>query len=229
MAGHDLQELRQQILETCRQCVALGYFIGTWGNVSARWGDHLLITPTRMAYETMAPADLVLVDIASGQRMEGANLPSSEMQLHRAIYQARQDVGAIVHSHSPYASAVACLHKDLPCLLEDMAQIIGDVRLAPYVPGERHMELGLGAATYLKDSNAVLLANHGPVCCGRDLHEAVVVNQVLEKSAMVFLWMSAIGQGIHIIPLEHAASERSRYLYRYGTAADGAGDTQARP
>ena len=219
-----MQELRQQILETCRQCVTLGYFIGTWGNVSARWGDHLLITPTRMVYATMAPTDLVLVDIASGQRAEGTNLPSSEMQLHRAIYRARQDVGAIVHSHSPYASVVACLHKDLPCLLEDMAQIIGEVRWAPYVPGERHVELGLGAVAYLGDSNAVLLANHGPVCCGRDLYEAVVVNQVLEKSAMAFLWVSAIGQGIHTIPPEHAASERSRYLHRYGTSADGAGN-----
>ncbi len=229
MVGHDLQELRQQILETCRQCVVLGYFIGTWGNVSARWGDHLLITPTRMVYETMTPEDLVLVDITSGQRVEGAHLPSSEMQLHRAIYRTRQDIGAIVHSHSPYASAVACLRKDLPCLLEDMAQVIGEVRWAPYVPGERHLELGLTAAAYLKDSNAVLLANHGPVCCGRDLREAVVVNQVLEKSAMAFLWVSAIGQGVHPIPPEHAASERSRYLYRYGTAADGAGDAQEHP
>jgi L-fuculose-phosphate aldolase len=174
----------------------------------------------------MTPADLVLVDIASGQRVEGTNLPSSEMQLHRAIYRARPDVGAIVHSHSPYASTAACMHQDIPCLLEDMAQIIGEVRWAPYVPGERHVELGVGAAAYLKDSNVVLLANHGPVCCGRDLREAVVVNQVLEKSAMAFLWMSAIGQGIHVIPPEYAASERTRYLYRYGTAADGTGDTQ---
>jgi L-fuculose-phosphate aldolase len=229
VAGHDLQELRQQILETCRQCVALGYFIGTWGNVSARWGDYLLITPTRVAYEAMTPADLVLIDIADGQRVEGTRLPSSEMQLHRAIYRARRDVGAIVHSHSPYASAVACLHKGIPCLLEDMAQLIGEVRCAPYVPGERHVELGVGAVAYLEDSNAVLLANHGPVCCGRDLREAVMVNQVLEKSALAFLWMSAIGQGLQIIPPEHVASERSRYLYRYGTAADGAGDVQAHP
>jgi L-fuculose-phosphate aldolase len=176
----DLAELRQAIVDTCRQCVGLGYFLGTWGNVSARYNEQIfIVTPTRVDYDTMTPADLVLVDVASGERIAGQRLPSSEMQVHRAIYRARPDVGGIVHSHSPYASAVSCMHKAIPCLLEDLAQLIGEVRCAPYVPAGRHLDLAAGAATYLQESNAVLLANHGPICCGKDLPEAVLVNQVL--------------------------------------------------
>jgi L-fuculose-phosphate aldolase len=216
----DQPQTAQAIIATCLRCVELGYFVGTWGNVSTRCGDALLITPTRLDYDVMTPDDLVLVALDSGARVRGERLPSSEMQLHRALYLARPDISAIVHSHSQYASAVSCMHRGIPIMLEDMAQLIGEVHCAPYAPGERHLELAAGAVKHIRQASAVLLANHGPVCCGRDLREALVVNQVLEKSAQAFLWASMAGGTVLPIPAEHAAAERHRYLYKYGKAAD---------
>ena len=215
-------EIRQGIIEACLLCCRMGYFVGTWGNISVRYRDRFLITPTRLDYDAMTPADIVLIETESGRRAGGWRLPSSEMQLHRAIYRARPDVGAVVHSHSPHASAVSCLRKGIPVLLEDMAQLIGEVRCAPYVRGGMHHALAEGAVAHLGESNAVLLSNHGPVCCGRDLEEALVVSQVLEKSAQVFLLASSVTCGVHTIPAEHAVEERHRYLHRYGTVEDAA-------
>ncbi|MCC7355285.1 MAG: class II aldolase/adducin family protein [Anaerolineae bacterium] len=216
----DSVEIRQAIIDTCLECVRLGYFIGTWGNVSARCGDRLLVTPTRVDYDKITPADIVLVDLASGQRVAGERLPSSEMQLHRAIYRARPDLGAIVHSHSTYASIVSTMRLGIPCLLEDMAQLIGEVRCAPYVRGGEHQALAAGAAAHIGQANAVLLANHGPICCGRNLAEAVLVNQVLEKSALAFLWVSGSPSRMRVIPAEAVALEHYRYFHTYGKATD---------
>ena len=212
----DSNELRRAVIAACLRLSELGFCIGTWGNVSVRVTDGLLITPSRLDYSVMQPEDLVVVSW-KGERLRGRRLPSSETELHRLLLERRPDLGAIVHSHSPYASALAAAHRDLPVCLEDMAQIIGGtVHCAAYTPGGRHRDLAEAAAAAIGNTAmAVLLANHGPIVGGRSLDEAVIAAQVLEKAARVHLYAEAVGGG-HAIAPELVAEERHRYLFKYG-------------
>jgi L-fuculose-phosphate aldolase len=216
----DTGVLREEIIAACHKLQVLGYFIGTWGNIAVRCGEGLLITPSRVDYEELTPADIVAVD-REGVPAPGPRLPSSELHIHRQILLARLDLGAVVHAHSPYASVLACAGRALPVCAEDMAQIIGaEVRCAPYVRGGDHRGLAAGAAQALgPTATAVLLANHGPVVTGRTLAEALVAAQVLEKAALMYVLAQDLG-GARIIPPEAVALERDRYLYKYGTSAD---------
>jgi len=129
-------------------------------------------------------------------------------------------VGAMIHSHSPYATAVSCLHLAIPPFAEDLVQIIGgQVNCTRYVPAGQHTRIAEEVANTIGDENAVLLANHGVMCCGRDLEEAFVASQILEKAAFMMLAAAAKGEVIPI-PEEHVRSERHRFLYKYGTASD---------
>jgi L-fuculose-phosphate aldolase len=110
--GQGLDLERRRVIEAARRLGPEGLVVGAAGNVSLRCGAGILITPTRLAYESMASADLVLVSTA-GERLAGALPPSRELPLHLAIYRARPDVGALVHTHSPCATAWSFLGKPL--------------------------------------------------------------------------------------------------------------------
>lgn len=216
--ARDTVELRQAVIEACRFLSRLGYTIGTWGNVSVRLEEGLLITPSRLDYEVMRPEDLVVVSW-TGEKLRGERVPSSETELHCLLLRQRPDLGAIIHIHSPYLSTLACAQRSLPVCVEDMAQIIGgEVRCTPYVPGGQHQNLAKAACeTIAPGANAVLLANHGAVVGGRDLAEALVACQVLEKAALIYLMAASVG-GSFILPPDRVAEERYRYLYKYGKA-----------
>jgi L-fuculose-phosphate aldolase len=212
-------QLKQQIIEVCLQLASMGYVIGTYGNVSVRVPEGVIVTPSRVDYHALTPADMVTVDRA-GRVIDGTRLPSSEMDVHRLILARRPDLGAVVHTHSLYATALSCLHRTIPVIVEEQAQVIGDeIRCTPYVPAGQHVQLGEVVAETLGQSNAVLLANHGVVACGRSLDEAVFTNQVAERVAQMFLWVAAVGEPVNI-PAPHIRSERERWLTRYGTSAD---------
>jgi L-fuculose-phosphate aldolase len=213
----DTLELRLELIQACRYLSELGFCIGTWGNLSIRVQQGTLITPSRVDYATMTPDDLVVVS-PEGEQVKGQRVPSSELLLHQAILKARPDFGALVHTHSPYASAIACARKPLPVCVEDMAQIIGGtVNCAPYVPNGHHKELADAAAKAIgPNATAVFLANHGPIVGGRNLAEAVTASRVLEKAAQVYLLSQPIG-GPQIISEDHVAEERHRLLFKYGT------------
>jgi L-fuculose-phosphate aldolase len=212
----DTLELRLELIQACQYLSELGFCIGTWGNLSIRVEQGILITPSRIDYSTMTPDDLVVVSWENEQ-IKGHRVPSSELLLHQAILRTRPDFGALVHTHSPYASTLACAHKPLPVCVEDMAQIIGGtVNCAPYVPNGRHADLAQAAASAIGSQTwAVLLANHGPLVGGRSLAEAVVAARVLEKAAQIYIQSQSIG-GPQIIPDEHVIEERHRLLYKYG-------------
>lgn len=218
--SEDTVELRSSVIAACLRMRELGYFIGTWGNIGVRTQRGLLVTPTRLDYDLMRPDDLVLVDW-QGQRIGGHRLPSSEMELHRQVLMHRTDLGAVVHTHSQYATAIAAAGRSIPACVEDLAQIIGGaVRCSTYVPGGRHRELATAACAALGETSAAaLLANHGAICGGRTLAEAVVAAQVLEKAALVFILAESLG-GAVTIPASLVAEERDRFLHKYGTPAD---------
>jgi L-ribulose-5-phosphate 4-epimerase len=220
----DAMELRQAVIRTCRfMRDRLGYFVGTWGNISVRVGEGLLVTPSRMDYDAIAPEDLVVVGWEGGV-VRGDRVPTSEVELHRRILRQRPDLGALVHSHSPWASVCACAHRSIPVLTDDMAEVIGgEVRCAPHVPAGRHRELAQAAAEHIgPDACAVLLGNHGVVAGGRDLAEAVIASQFVEKAAMILIQAEAIG-GAKPIAEELWREERDRYLHKYGKPEDLAG------
>jgi L-fuculose-phosphate aldolase len=176
-----------------------------------------------MIYDEVTPDDLVVVGWEGGV-LRGNRVPTSELELHRQILRKRPDLGALVHSHSPWASVCACAHRSIPVLADDVAEVIGgEVQCAPYVPAGRHRELALAAADSIgPDACAVLLGNHGVVAGGRDLAEAVVASQFVEKAAMILIHAQAIG-GVQPIAETSWREERHRYLYKYGKPEDLAG------
>lgn len=218
----DTGTLRGEIIAVCLFMQRLNYFIGTWGNVSVRLSEGLLITPSRMEYNVMQPEDLVVVSW-KGIRIRGRRNPSSETELHRRIFMQRKDIGALVHAHAPYSTVLSCAHRSLPVCAEDMSQIIGaEVRCSRYAPGGRHQALADAAVEVIGDrAMAVLLGNHGAVAGGRTLSEAVSAVQVLEKAALVSILAPEVGGSIPIPP-ELVEEERYRFLYKYGSEADAA-------
>jgi L-fuculose-phosphate aldolase len=211
--------LKVEIIEKCRFLEKIGYFVGTWGNVSVRVPEGFIVTPSRVEYSVIEPSDFVTVSL-EGTVVAGHRLPSSETEIHRAVLTKKSSTGAIIHSHSAYATAVACLRQSIPVFVEDMAQIIGgEVHCTQYVPAGRHKEIAEEVGRTIGEENAVLLANHGVLCCGRNLKEALVANQILEKAALMML---AAGGREKVIPIaeEFVKSERHRFLYKYGTPKD---------
>jgi L-fuculose-phosphate aldolase len=210
-------ELKQAVIDACLKLESMGYLIGTYGNASARVAGGLIVTPSRVDYHSITPEDMVTVS-ESGAVIDGHRIPSSETSVHRMIYLERPDVGAVLHTHSFYATALSCLHQDVPVIVEEQSQVIGDtIRCTTYVPAGQHEALGIEVARALGASNGVLLANHGAVACGRTLDEALFACQILERVAQMYLLT-----GGHAVPIppEHVRSERERWLYKYGTAAD---------
>ena len=209
---------KREVILVCRRLVELGYVVGTYGNVSARVPGGLIITPSRVDYAALTPEDMVTVSDA-GEVLDGARLPSSELEVHRQIYLRRPDVNAVVHTHSLHATALSCRHDTIPVIVEEQSQVVGgEIRCTRYVPAGRHEELGEETARVLGATTAVLLANHGTVSCGRSLEEALFTCVVVERIAQMHLLAGA--GGVVPIPPEHVAGERDRFLHRYGTAAD---------
>lgn len=221
MAEDKHHDLKAEIVEKCRLLEKMGYFIGTWGNISVRVPEGFIVTPSRVEYSVIEPADFVTVSL-EGTVVAGHRLPSSETEIHCVVLRKKSQTGAIIHSHSPYATAIACLHQSIPVFVEDMAQIIGgEVRCTRYVPAGQHKEIADEVGRTIGEENAVLLANHGILCCGGTLDEALVANQIIEKAALIML---AAGGREKVIPIpeEFVKSERHRFLYKYGTAKDAA-------
>jgi L-ribulose-5-phosphate 4-epimerase len=211
------EEERIAIIKTCKLLQSMEYFMGTWGNVSIRIGQHILLTPSRVDYDNMTPEDMVVINM-NGDKVEGERNATSEKEVHRQIYLIREDVGAIIHAHTPEAMALSVTHiNEVPCVVEEMSQLLGgSIPLTKeYVPAEQHILLGKAAAEAIGDRNGVLLRNHGPISCGKDLAEAVLVARVIEKASKIYL--SLLGQlKIQEIPHKYVESERHRFLYTYG-------------
>jgi L-fuculose-phosphate aldolase len=208
--------LKQKILEIGREIIQTGLVAGTWGNISA-WDDSragFWITPSGMDYLALKEEDLVLLNLQGGV-LEGHRKPSSEEQLHRAIYAKRKDVKGIVHTHSIYASAHAVARVPLPGLVEDFAMIVGEeVSVADYQRAGTEA-LAEAAVRTLADRNGVFLANHGLVGVGRSVEEALKVCQIIEKSAQIHIESRMLGIPFQLSD-EDKRGLRFDYLNQYG-------------
>ncbi len=171
-------DLAGKVLATARAMNASGINRGSAGNVSARCDGGFMITPTGMAYDACTATDMVKVGAdgtASGDRK-----PSSEWRFHRDIYAARPDAGAVVHTHSPFATALACQQQGVPAFHYMVARFGGvDVRCAAYATfGTQQLSDAIIAA--LDDRCACLMAHHGMVVFGRDCDQALALAVELE-------------------------------------------------
>lgn len=237
-------EARGAIVDACRRMGALGLNAGRAGNVSLRWhrggprGSGMLVTPAALAYESMTAADIVwlplAVDdeavaalsgnagVAAGPKVTGEaadfelprRRPSSEWRMHRDIYASRDDAGAIVHVHSPAATALACLPRvqseGIPAFHYMVAVAGGDdIRCAPYATFGS-AELSRAAVAALIGRRACLLANHGTVAIGGTLVAALELAVELESLARIYAQALQLGEPV-VLP----ADEMARVLARF--------------
>lgn len=207
--------MKKQVLEAGLKMIDAGLVAGTYGNISARIDDnYMVITPSGMDYHSLKSEDIVLANI--NDLSFGGNIkPSIELTLHAEIYKARPEINAVVHTHSTNASIVAAARKEIPPILDDMVQIIGgSVRVAEYaLPGSASM--AKNAVERLDGRTAAILANHGPVCLGRDLREALITAQMVEKAATVYIGTQLIGGAVNIDD-EDITFMRNFFLKKYG-------------
>ena len=165
--------LRKAIIATALAMNALGINRGKSGNVSARWKDGFLITPSGLPYEESRPADIVFV--GKNGNATGKRPPSSEWRFHYDIYRTRKDAQAVVHTHSSFATTLACLGMDVPAFHYMIAVAGGNsIRCAPYATFGTQ-ELSDQALQALSNRKACLLANHGMIAAGDSLKHALAL------------------------------------------------------
>ena len=187
-------ELRNEIIDTGIKLIRSGLTHGTCGNISCRIPDRdeILITPSGIPYEKIKPSNILKVNFDG--RVEGRKSPSVETPLHLSIYKKRDDVGAIIHTHSTYALAVSAVATSIPIFLDEIfSHIGGELTVAKYaLPGSE--KLAQNVVDSLKHKNAVLLSNHGAVCCGKNLEIAFEAVEAVEKICKIFILSSALGK-----------------------------------
>ena len=185
-------ELREQIVATMLAMDARGLNRGTSGNVSARFGAGLLVTPTGVTPDRLGPESVVFVD-AVGASPEGSLRPSSEWRMHAGLYARRADAGAVVHCHARHATILACAGKSIPAL-HYMIGVSGraSVPLAPYAPFGS-LELADVVAETMQGGFACLMANHGMITVSRTLRRALAVAEEMEEQAALYCGTLAIG------------------------------------
>lgn len=189
-----------------------GLVVASAGNVSARIpGQELVaITPTSIPYDVLTADQVAVVSLADGRAIDAAMRPSTELPTHLAIYRARSDVGAVVHTHAPWVSALSVLRMPLPPVIDEMTVYFGGtVEVADYAfTGTEDLSVSVVAA--LGDRAAAILSNHGNVCVGPDLDEALHVALTMESTARIYL--EALRSGTPVL-LPEDALRRGRALY----------------
>lgn len=212
-------ELRAAVIATARAMGPLGLNQGKSGNVSARCGAALLITPSGLDYDAMQPADIVRMEMDGRFTARDGLRPSSEWRFHRDILQARADLGAVVHAHPTYAVAIGIMRERIPPI-HYMIVLAGgaDIRVAPYATFGTAALSALTLAA-LADRRACLLAHHGLVACGSDLAGALALAVEVEALARQYHACLAIAAGAEPPLLTPAQLEdaRRQFASGYGT------------
>ncbi|HKD76195.1 MAG TPA: class II aldolase/adducin family protein, partial [Ktedonobacterales bacterium] len=205
--------LRQDLVRFGKMLHHQGFVAATDGNLSVRLdSERVMTTPTGFSKGMLQPEDMVIVDL-QGEKLSGANKPTSEIDMHLTIYRMRPDVGAVVHAHpctaTGFASAGIALDKPL---CSEIVVTLGSVPLAPYATTGT-MELSESLAPFIPDHNAILMANHGVVTYGADLAQAYMRMEAVEHYAKVVLAVRQLGSAQALDPgeLEKLAAIRARY------------------
>ena len=204
-------DLRAEVVATARRMSLAGLAPGTSGNVSARSPVGMMITPTGMHYDELGTGDVVEVD-REGRMAPGQRRPSSEWRLHAEIYAGRPDIQAIVHTHSPYATALACLQRPIPPFHYMVAITGGDtIRCAQYATFGSD-ELARAALEAMYGRKACLLAHHGVVAVDVTLAKALRIATEVETLASQYMHALSVAE-----PPRLDSAEMARVLAKFAT------------
>lgn len=213
-----LQSAREQIVEACARLTPDGLVVGTAGNLSIREGDRLAITPSGLPYDDLRPDLVAVVDIATGEQVDGPLAPASELDLHLATLHATGE-NAVVHTHSPAATAVASLEgvRVLPAVHYYISLFGGtDVRIADYATYGTP-ELAANVARALEGRRAALMSNHGSVVAAADMASAYTL--AVELEWVCNLYLRTLSAGTPRILDDAAIAEVLTKIGSYGQKA----------
>jgi L-fuculose-phosphate aldolase len=221
-----LRKERGEVVRFGVRLLEAGLTTGTGGNLSVinRRLGLIAISPSGVEYREMKDAHVPLVD-CNGATVDGECKPSSELGFHLALYRERPDIGAVVHTHSVYATTMACLHWEIPAVHYLVGFSGHKVPLAPYATFGT-AELAAAVAGSIGEHNAVLLANHGLVTVGRDLTTAFAVAEEIELVARIYYQAKCIGEPV-ILPAGEMANVIDRFA-DYGKKAIAPGTRHSR-
>jgi L-fuculose-phosphate aldolase len=181
----------ERVAQAARQVAAEGLVVGTAGNLSQRAGDAVVTTPTGAVLRDLTAEQVVVVDL-DGNPIEGELRPTSELGLHLAIYR-ELDAGAVVHTHAPMATAVACVLDELPVMHYHQLALGGPVRVGRYETFGTE-ELARATLEALEGRVAALMANHGAITYGNDVEQAVENSLLLEWLCSLHWHATALGR-----------------------------------
>jgi L-fuculose-phosphate aldolase len=206
---------REQVAAAARRLAAAGLVAGTSGNLSARSGDRVAMTPTGAVLATLEPDEVTVVDL-DGQVVHGELAPTSEADLHLGVYRSQDHAGAVVHTHAPVATALSCVLDELPCVHYEMLLLGGSVRVAPYATFGSP-ELAQSVLEALDGRSAALMANHGAVTVGADVEGAVRATELLEWACTLYWRALSVGQPRVLDAAQQQAVIDYAVGARYGT------------
>lgn len=196
---YDYSQMKREVLRIAKKAFDEGLMAGTSGNMSVfcREQGTMAITPSSLDYRIMEEQDIVVIDL-DGNMVEGHRRPSSEWKMHAEIYRHVEHLNAVVHTHSPYATSFAVLHKEIPVILIEMIPFLkGSLEVSPYAE-QGSAQVGLNAVPILKRKNACLMANHGVVAAGEDLDKAYLASVYAEDTAKIYHMALSVGTPIEI-------------------------------
>lgn len=195
--------LSLEIIETCLEMTHLGLNQGTAGNISVRYKDGMLITPSGIPYERLTEEMIVFVD--KNGKFEEGKIPSSEWRFHMAVYQTRPDMNAVVHNHAIYCTAVSILNRPIPAIHYMIAAAGGNsIPCAPYATFGTSA-LSEHVAVALKDRKATLLQHHGLIACEENLEKALWLAHEVEVLARLYINTLAIVDPVPVLSDEEIA------------------------
>src|SRR5882724_11558697 len=211
-------DLRQSIVDTCREMNRNGLNQGTSGNLSHRIPNGMLITPTSLPYDRMRPEDVVVMDFAANY--QGNHRPSSDWRFHRDILRARDDVNVVLHTHSTFSTILAVHERDIPCFHYMVAVAGGNnIRCSPYACFGTQA-LSDYALKALDGRNACLLGHHGLIVTAQTFEKALWLAVEVETLAKMYVHALAIGEPPRLSEAEMAQVHEQMKRMGYGQAPD---------
>ena len=204
-------DVKEALLAVSKEMINCGLVEGTAGNVSARLPDgNVVLTPSSVDYLTMTLDDLVVTDL-EGRVLSGEKMPTTEKSLHLACLKKYPDIGAVMHCHAMFATMFAIVRQPIPCVIEEFDVYVGgDVNVADYqLTGSD--ELAEEVSNRVADKGAVLMANHGLLCVGKDPADVLKVAKLVERTAKIIWGARMLGEPV---PLPDATLEQFAPLYK---------------
>jgi L-fuculose-phosphate aldolase len=203
-------QLRKEIIDYGLMSYNGGFVTETEGNLSARLSDdRFLVTPSRVPYSKRQVDDVVLLD-GSGNIIKGTRRPTSETKMHLAVYRARPDVKGIVHAHPLYCTMLAVMGEPLKPILDEMIPYLGGaIEVTQFAPSGS-AEIAKECVKSLGNRAAVLLANHGNLCVGKNLSRAFQTAKYVEKYAQIYLQVLSLN-GVRQVPEDRQKQQVSYY------------------